>query len=429
MIRQHKEMSSLCFGCGICLGICPVNAINLKNSKGVTTVNFDYSRCTHCMKCNVVCPALFQLGEKSSNFLNTLGRIEKTYFGYSTDPDIRYHAASGGVITALSLYMLKHKIVDKVLVTRMKGIATDSLLTNNKVDIISAQGSIYFKPFSLRILPELIRQLRERKRICVIGLPCQISALKNVLREFEDNLYFISLICNHTNELWYLEHLLAIYLPKNAKPLMIGSRKNGWPGGIKAVFTVGNKNPQELIIPYDTGVWGLLPSLNISAPLGCLTCTDHLATAADVVAGDAWHPKFIEKKSPGVSIIVVRTNKGLQIVDSAIKDGNICSETAKLKDLIMAQWQLIIEGSQYGVFRKKLIQHKIWTIGELKELDKTIIALLTVINYFASKTKVVRKLLGTSLAKKSLTIALWQLSERKSMRLLKTIAVLKNGTK
>jgi len=417
---QHKDMTRLCVGCGICLGICPVNAINFKTNKGVVTVTFDYSRCTHCATCTKACPALFNLYKKGSKFLDALGRIEKVFFGYSTDDDIRYHAASGGVVTSLVLYMLKRKIVDEVLVVRMEGFTANALLTGNKDDVISAQGSIYFKTFSLRLLPKLLYHLRKGKRVCIVGLPCQISALKKVAKGFEDKLYFIGLICNHVNELWYMEHMLERYLPKDARPLAISSRKDGWPGGVKILFKLKNKNPQEVIVSLSQ-YWGLLPWLNISAPLGCLICSDHLASTADIVAGDAWHPKFMGKNSLGVSILVVRTARGLELAKSAIKDGILYAEEARLQDLQIAQGHDIIEGSQYAPFKQKLLQHRIAAIRELKEIDKSIIALLAIMNRYMLRYKAIRRLLSTSSAEKLLNITLWFLSRHESIRLRETI--------
>jgi len=305
LITQHQSMSKLCVGCGICLGLCPSNAINLKVTRSVLTVNFDYSRCIKCNLCVKACPALSNFYRKNPTIADALGKIEKVFFGYSTNDNIRYHAASGGVITSLVLYMLTQKIVDKVLVTKMEGFTATPILTDNENDVISAQGSIYFKTFSLRILKKLLYNLKKGKRICIVGLPCQISALKKVLESFENKLYFIGLTCSHVNEIWYLHHIIRKYLPKNAKPIAIGPRKDGWPGETK-IFFKSHNNFRELTVPQSK-FWGILPSLNISSPLGCLLCTDHLASAVDIVAGDASHPKFTKKGSSGVSIIIART--------------------------------------------------------------------------------------------------------------------------
>lgn len=421
MLIQHRYMTDLCVGCGICLGLCPTNAISLKTNN-VLTVNFDYSRCTNCATCIKACPALSNFYKENLTITDVLGKIEKVFFGYSTDDNIRYHAASGGVITSLVLYMLKQKIVDKVLVTRMNGFTAVPILTDNENDVISAQGSIYFKTFSLRILKKLHSNLKKGKRICIVGLPCQISALKKVLRGFEDKLYFVGLICGHVNEKWYLGHIIKKYLPKNAEPVAIGSRKDGWPGKLKLFFKLNN-NFEELDVPL-LEFWGVLPRLNISSPLGCLLCADHFASAADIVAGDAWHPKFSGKSSSGVSIIIARTPKGLKLIETAIKNEVLYTEEADLCDLLIAYGHHLIEGKQYAPFRQKFLQHRITILRELNEIDKTIVLLLAIITTHLLKFKTIRQLLSTSSAEKPLKYISWFLSRQKYRKRTQVMSLL-----
>jgi len=416
---EQRKMIGFCVGCGFCLGVCPTNAIQIKCVNGILTVDFDHSRCVNCAKCVQLCPPLSNLQTIKSNSRNTLERIKKVFFSYSTNNDVRYHGASGGVVTSLLLYMLERKIVNKVLVVRMKGFRVEPLLTDNKDDIISAQGSIYFKTFSLRLLPEIIHEINKGNKLGIVGLPCQIATLKKVLKNSESKVYLIGLICNHTNEYWYIEHIIQKYLPQNTKPLAITPRKNGWPGTIKMVFKSKNQNPQEVKIAHNTQFWSLLPSLNLSAPLGCLICADHLASTADIVTGDAWHPKFIGKDSQGISIIIARTNKGLELIEQAIKNKALYAEAAHPKDLIIAQNHNIIEETQYAPFKQNLLQHRLVTI---KEIDKTIIALLLIINLLL-KHRSIRQILRTSTAEKFLSVILWLLYRNESLKLQK---ILKN---
>lgn len=415
IINQHDNMSRLCVGCGACLGVCPVDAINLKTIHGVITVDFDYSRCTRCDLCVKACVALSNFYRENSTIADVLGRIEKVFFGYSTEDKIRYHAASGGIITSLALYMLKRKIVDKVLVTKMNGFTTVPILTDSENGVISAQGSIYFKTFSLRILKKILSNLKKGKRICIVGLPCQISTLKKVLGDFEDRLYFIGLICSHVNENWYQRHIIEKYLPRNAKPIAMGPRKDGWPGETR-IFFKSNNSIRELIVPQSR-FWGVLPSLSISSPQGCLLCTDHLASTADIVTGDAWHPRFTGKDSSGVSILLARTLKGIRLVEVAIKNKVLYAEETDLQGFLIAQGSHLIEGVQYAPLRKKLLQYRIIALRELNEADKIIVSLVTIITMLLPKFWIIRQLLRASPIGKTLKYVSWFLSRQKRRKL------------
>ena len=41
-----------CLGCGVCVNVCPVDAITMENGKAV----IDQEKCIHCGKCFNVCP-------------------------------------------------------------------------------------------------------------------------------------------------------------------------------------------------------------------------------------------------------------------------------------------------------------------------------------------------------------------------------------
>lgn len=311
------------------------------------------------------------------------------------------------IISALGVIVLVNVLLPEEY-GRMKKLTVETLLTSSEHDVISAQGSIYFKTFSLHLLQKLLYYVRKGKKLCLIGLPCQISALKRVLRNYESKLYFIGLICNHVNEIWYLKYIAKKYLPKNARLIAIGPRKDGWPGGIKMIFKL-NKNLREHTIS-SSNFWGPIPHLNISSPLGCTLCRDHLAYMADIVVGDAWHPKF-GKDSSGTSILIVRTTRGLNLVEGLLETDCLYVEETGLRDLLIAQGHHLIEGSRYANFRRKLLQHHFTSLRELKVLEKLVMVLMIIMNKLTTRFEVTRRFLETSLVEKLLKIASFYMYE------------------
>lgn len=420
--KQQKNMAQFCVGCGLCLGICPTNAISLTRVDGAKTITIDPSECTNCGKCIKNCVALSNLYTKSSTDLYDKGTINEVFFGHSNDENILRNAASGGVITSLLLFMLKKKIVDQVLIVKTDGLDVSSFLTRDADDVLSAQGSIYFKTFSLRVFPKIIQQLKKGNKICIVGLPCQIHSLKNVLNEFRENVYFISPICSHVNEQWYMDYVFENCLPKGAKPLSVSARQKGRSGGIRVRFSLNNQqNVQESSISYGAQFWGLLPSLGISAPLGCLTCPNHFAPDADIVTGDAWNSKFDGKQTESFSIMFGRTTKGYELLNSAINDGVLNVGRAKVQDLLVSQAFNVIEVQHYSRVRKKLLHHNLSALWEMKAIDNAIIGTLVTINRFARKYKTLQRLFTNSIVKKILGIILWILEQCEFNRFVKLI--------
>jgi len=329
--RLQKEMQRLCVGCGLCISLCPATAISMVEIRGRITVSFDDVLCCGCSACVKSCPAIFNVFghlSKSIGRLKALGNVNAVLFCHATDSAIRYHSASGGAVTSLLCHMLEKRIIDKALVVRMEAFAPHPFLVKERKEILSAAGSIYFKTFGLRFAQHI---MESADRTAIVGLPCQLSALVRFYGRSE-RILLIGLVCNHVNEIWYLRHVLERFRPAGARPISISSRKNGWPGSIVISFKL-DERIKDVAVPL-AAFWEPIPLLHFSTPLGCLYCTDHLATSADIVAGDAWHPKFVGKDSIGTSIMIARTDRGLQLMKDLVSSGRIHAEKAELRDLI-----------------------------------------------------------------------------------------------
>ena len=95
MISLNKN----CYGCGICVSICPSNILQLQeNSYGfLTPESKEPAACTQCKLCDSVCP-LNQAMPQST----VLG----SYAAWSKDPKVRLKASSGGIAHELGVFFL-----------------------------------------------------------------------------------------------------------------------------------------------------------------------------------------------------------------------------------------------------------------------------------------------------------------------------------
>lgn len=59
--RFHTHRPRLCIGCGLCLEICPEDAISKDES---SLMMVDEDKCIHCGACSNICPARAVLFER-----------------------------------------------------------------------------------------------------------------------------------------------------------------------------------------------------------------------------------------------------------------------------------------------------------------------------------------------------------------------------
>lgn len=343
--RRGKTPSSYrasiyCVGCGLCIGICPSKALRLAIRDYRLIPVLEPSRCLNCGLCTRYCPAILDVHLKVGNISTRIVqsfRFKNIYFAWARDPEVRYKGASGGVVTALLLYMLKYKIIDCAVVTLMRDLVAKPLITSQESTIVSATGSIYFKTFTLSLLSKVLELLSQGYRVAIVGLPCMIRAIRKVVPPvYTDKLILLGLVCYHINELWYLLYILSRHRPeKFAIPTKITSRGFGWPGMIIISYRVGHHHINVKIGQFS--LWNLVPIFEFTSPLGCLYCSDHTAIDADIVFCDAWHPCFLGKDREGVSMVGIRSERGLRIFNGAIMAGFINAIPARLYDIILAQ--------------------------------------------------------------------------------------------
>jgi coenzyme F420 hydrogenase subunit beta len=317
----------LCIGCGVCAYACEKNGITLVNieDQGIRP-RFDSAECENCSSCLPLCPGYtvdssLMLGDRPrvSAADHDFGPTLEIWEGYAADSEIRFRASSGGLLTAFSLYCLEKENMAFVLHTGMdesKPWLNKTVKSYNREELVSRTGSRYAPASPCEGLGEI----EQSDQPCVfIGKPCDTAAtaLARAARPALDRKLglVLAFFCAGTPS---TKGTLDLVNSLGVQPDALRSlryRGEGWPGRFKAS---GRDNEIPASYTYQES-WGKLTKYR---PLRCHICPDGLGTVADLSCGDAWE-QYDGGPDPGRSIVLVRTERGRQILHGAMREGYV----------------------------------------------------------------------------------------------------------
>lgn len=320
-IKNH-----LCTGCGICEDVCPKNAIQIRRTNGEHRPELDQNLCLgdKCGKCLKVCPGVGSDFVKKAKKLyidesvktdKYIGRYVALHTGYSCDDEIRFHSASGGLVTQFLVYLLEKKIIDGAVVTGFgkDKITPVSYIARTKDEIVAARSSKYCPVALNRVGNEIAKT--EGKYV-IIGLPCHIQGFRkraDIDITFRKRIVgYFSIYCSSNRTFNAQDYLLEKYAVRKEQIVHFAYRNNGCLGNM-----VIETNELQWGIPF-THYYRRLRSF--FKPHRCLTCIDHYGELADVCFGDI-HIKPYSEDKVGISSWIVRNEYWEKLFIESVKDG------------------------------------------------------------------------------------------------------------
>ena len=343
ILKVVKE--ELCIGCGACSGVCSSGAIEIvfDDNIGQFIPKIDIDSCTDCGVCRTVCPGdeidflkledEFLSGWCKNNLF--LGKFREVYTGHAVDKSTRLKAASGGITTQILKTLLDEKRIDGAWVVRPNSEDWKQpirFLATTKQELELAFGSIYQPTTGLGHAFNYIKE--NPGRYAVVGLPCQIAALRKGQAKFEflrKRVYLsISLFCFGTvtcgTECFFRLHSLDPNQLSNVR-----YRYGAWPGRIHVVMKDGQernfaRGPElgELSGFSNKLMLAKFASCfyNYFYMLRCFSCVDGTGELADIACGDAWLPEFSDDRE-GSNLFIVRSKIGEEVLDLCIQRNDI----------------------------------------------------------------------------------------------------------
>ncbi len=175
----------LCTGCGTCVGVCPEGVLQFDFEREEPVLQ---GKCVSCGICVDTCPGADIplpeleekfLGETRSPETELLGVSRALYKGFARDPEMRRHAASGGLTTALCLFGLEKSWIGGAIaagMNRQRPWRAEPVLARTKDELMAAAKSKY------TICPNnvCLKDRRPLERLAVVGLPCHIHGIRKI---------------------------------------------------------------------------------------------------------------------------------------------------------------------------------------------------------------------------------------------------------
>lgn len=332
VFRNVADVASwrLCVGCGACAYACPEEKVKIVDfvEQGLRPV-LSQGACGsgQCRDCLDVCPGIEVAHDKPAGptsgiaeLVPSWGPVIEVWEGFATDAEIRYNGSSAGMASALALFCIEALEMRGVIHVRADERAphlNKTAFSHTREELLASTGSRY-APASPCDRLDAIEDAGGPS--VFLGKPCDIEALRKaqaIRPALNRNVgVAIGIFCAGSPSTQGTLDLLRRHdvNPEDVEELRYRGR--GWPGHF-AVRLKGDAHWRNLATYAEA--WGFLQAYR---PYRCYLCPDGTSEFADVSCGDPWY-REVEAGEAGTSLVVVRTEKGREIVRRALEAGAV----------------------------------------------------------------------------------------------------------
>jgi coenzyme F420 hydrogenase subunit beta len=310
-LKEYILDEGLCTGCGACVGLCPYQVIYHDRTVQLHNCDLEYGKCyTFCPQTATDLAALRELLFEQEDLTSEIGAVKSYYFSQAVDSELREIAQHGATVTALMELALAEGLIDSAIVSfRNQEFMQNGVIANDRGTLRRNAGSKFTVSPTVAAFNQLVTE--DKGNIGIVATPCQALALAKMKLVKKDNLKIdqlklvVGLYCGWTLS---AEKYAKLLLEKNISLESITGMDI--PAG-KSVLELFTNNGVKSI-PFD--------EIQNCVREACLYCLDSTAEYADISVGSARFAGNWEEERQWNQLIV-RTEKGRELVDLAVKRG------------------------------------------------------------------------------------------------------------
>ncbi|MBN1364370.1 MAG: Coenzyme F420 hydrogenase/dehydrogenase, beta subunit C-terminal domain [Syntrophaceae bacterium] len=312
-LRKHVLDEGLCTNCGACVNICPYQVIYHDRMVQLHNCDLEEGKCfAFCPRTPTDLAALKNFIFGPDNLTLEIGSVKGYYFSQAVDTQLRAAAQHGATVTALMELALAEGLIDSAIVSSCdQDFLQQGKVVRTAEALREKAGSRFTVSPTVAAFNQLIAQ--EGCKVGVVATPCQALALAKMklnpgwedVAKINQLKLVIGLYCGWTLS---FDKFTKLLLEKNIAQESI----------IKMDIPAG-KNVMEIY--SDKGIKTLaLDEVQACIRETCNYCMDSTAEFADVSVGSARFAGGWEDVRQWNQLIV-RTNRGKELVDMAVKKG------------------------------------------------------------------------------------------------------------
>jgi coenzyme F420-reducing hydrogenase beta subunit len=333
-VVQEVVATSLCCGCGVCAGVCPEGALNMRFSSRGELVPVLVGVCNQCGLCRKVCPALdageplspSELFGAAAREAPHIGRFVEAVVGYSLRH--RQKGASGGMATWTIEELLRQEKIDAAVCVGRSGKNDrlfEPVIVRSSSDLVTCASSRYYPVEFSSALSHIIET---EGRYAIVALPCVVTAIRKAQRALpvlrKRIPFVLALACGHGVNKHFADFLLAVVGldEKTARNVDFRYAVRSRVASNFAFRAQRVSGERSRPVFFD-GLYGRLWAGRFFVPRACDFCDDLFAPFGDATFMDAWLPEY-DRDPRGTSVVVARHPELAELLREAI-DAGTCS--------------------------------------------------------------------------------------------------------